>query len=64
MADEDPVIPEDVDELYSAGDFVISLECEEGRVSVAVPSGTDPAVVGRLLDLAVGTIGNLKSQMQ
>lgn len=63
MSDE-PEAPDDEESVYTAGDLVVSLECEEGRVSVAVPSGTDPAVVGRLLDLAVEAIGGLRTQMQ
>ena len=69
MADQDPEVPdeetvEDDENEFSSGDLVVSLECAEGRISVAVPDTTDPALVGRLLDLAVSAIGRLRSPMQ
>jgi hypothetical protein len=68
MSDEDPETPEEeMDEeesVYSRGDLVVSLDCPDARISVAVPEGSDPALIGRLLDMAVTAIGKLKTQMQ
>jgi len=68
--DEDPEVPEeetdeDEESVFTHGDLVVSVDCgENGRISVAVPADSDPALVGRLLDMAVGAIGKLKTQMQ
>lgn len=67
MADEeDPETPDtEEDEFISGGDFVVSVNCgENGHITVAVPSYSDPNLIGHLLDLAVSAVGKLKTQMQ
>ena len=54
----------DLDDMRSYGDIVIFVKRPECHISLAVPADTDPALVGRLLDLAVEAVGKLKTQMQ
>ena len=66
-SEEDPDIPAETEDesVFSHGDVVVSVDCgENGRFTVAVPAESDPALIGRLLDMAVGAIGKLKTQMQ